>query len=68
MADLKDLQQKLNTDQALKQRFLQEPGKVLSEHGVTLDNSQLEKVKKQIQAQAAGANANAVSVGVSVGI
>ena len=68
MADLKALQQKLNADPALQQKFIQDPGKLLADHGVALDDEQLKALKQQIQNKLrGGANPNAISVGITVG-
>lgn len=68
MANMKTLQDALNSDQTLKQKFLNDPGKVLQDHGVTVDDAQLQALKDQLKNKlGTGQNPNAISVGVTVG-
>jgi hypothetical protein len=69
MADLKNLQNALNNDAALRSKFVNDPGKVLTDHNVHLDPHTLKSLEDQIKAKnlAGGGNPNAISVGVTVG-
>ena len=74
MADLSNIEQKLNSDPKLKQQFLHDPVGVLKAEGVHLSPHLEQQIKSEVakatgpQAAAPGATASRVEVSIGITI
>ena len=71
MADLSQLQQRLDRDAQFRKQFLENPVATLEGEGVQLTDAmktRIKEVAKAAAAQPGGATTASVSVGVSVGV